>query len=466
MLLPVIMAGGVGSRLWPLSRDSYPKQYLSLFGKYTMLQQTLQRLDGLDCDNPLVVCSEKHRFIAAEQLREIGLEHPKLLLEPIGKNTAPAIALAAFKAIENNLDPILLVLPADHLIGNNESFQKLIKDSTKLAQAGKLVTFGVVPTHAETGYGYINKGEILSDNGYSILGFVEKPDEKNAKKYISSGNYFWNSGMFMFKASCYLDELRKFRPDIYDCCKLSINHQKLDYDFIRIDESVFKECPSISIDYAVMEKTKNAVVVPLISKWSDVGGYPSLWENSVKDSKGNVITGDVIVTDSTNSYISSDSGLVATIGINNLVIVKTKDAILVASRESCAGIKNIVSTLAENERKELLSHPDVLKLWGKSCLIEEHPKFQVKRVTLKLNAELQKQKHDKRAEHWVVVSGMAQVVIDGKTRIVSENQSVYIPAKATHSLKNVGDCELEIIEVRTGNYLGEDDVVRFSNDGE
>ncbi|MBO2564633.1 mannose-1-phosphate guanylyltransferase/mannose-6-phosphate isomerase [Shewanella algae] len=464
MILPVVMAGGSGTRLWPLSRGNFPKQFLSLFAEKSMLQETLARLDGLSLHPPLVVCNEEHRFLAAEQLRLLGnIGNARLILEPVGRNTAPAIALAALKAIENKDDPILLVLAADHVIGNVDLFKEAVHQAKIIAEEGEMVTFGIVPTHAETGYGYIKRGAEKSRSCFQVDRFVEKPNLLDAQEYLEGGEYYWNSGMFMFKASRYLEELENFRPDIYEACVEAIKDQKSDLDFIRVTKEAFEACPEESIDYAVMEKTERAVVVPLDAGWNDVGGFAALWEVSGKDERGNAFKGDIVSVNSSNCLVCSDEKLIATVGVNDLVIINTKDAVLVAHKDKAQEVKHVVNKLKADGRSEVTFHREVYRPWGKYDSVDNGERFQVKRITVKPGAKLSVQMHHHRAEHWIVVSGTAKVTINGKEQFVTENQSVYIPITAVHALENPGKVELELIEVQSGSYLGEDDIVRFED---
>ena len=462
MILPVVMAGGSGTRLWPLSRGNYPKQFLTLSGKQTMLQNTLSRLTGLAHSPAMLICNEEHRFIAAEQVRQLGVEHSGIFLEPVGRNTAPAIALAAFKAIEQGTDPLLLVLAADHIIDDIEAFQRSVNQAAELADQDKLVTFGIVGNKPETGYGYIKRGEQYQ-TGFVVNSFVEKPDASTAEEYISSGDYYWNSGMFLFKASRYLNELKTYRSDIYDACKKAMQVQNNDLDFIRVDKAAFEACPDESIDYAVMEHTKDAVVVPMDAGWSDVGGFSALWEVSPQDENGNAFTGDVKAIDTKNTLVFGEDKLVATIGIKDLVIVNTKDAILVAHKDKSQHVKAIVQQLKDEQRSEAKLHREVYRPWGKYDSVDSGERFQVKRITVKPGAKLSVQMHHHRAEHWIVVSGTAKVQIDDTEQFVTENESVYIPITAVHALENPGKVDLELIEVQSGSYLGEDDIVRFED---
>lgn len=462
MILPVIMAGGTGSRLWPLSRNLMPKQFLTLHGNHTMLQSTVQRLAGLDTQAPLIICNEEHRFIAAEQLRQLNKLSNNILLEPIGRNTAPAIALAAFTAVKQGQDPLLLVLAADHIIADTAAFTAAVKQAEVLAQADKLVTFGIVPTAPETGYGYIKRGEAVSA-AFKVAQFVEKPNLETANSYLASGQYYWNSGMFMFKASVYLAELKQHRPDIYAACEQAMADTNPDLDFIRIDAKAFNACPDDSIDYAVMEKTGHAVVVPLAAGWSDVGAWSSLWEISEKDANGNVYKGDVLSTGSKNNYVFAETGLVATVGLQDVIVVQTKDAVLVAAKDKVQDVKAIVQQLKAAGRTEHHIHREVYRPWGKYDSIDNGQRYQVKRITVKPGEKLSIQMHHHRAEHWIVVSGTANVTVDGKDTLLTENQSIYIPLGAIHALENPGKIPLELIEVQSGSYLGEDDIVRFAD---
>ncbi len=465
MILPVIMSGGSGTRLWPLSRSSHPKQFLALTCNNTMLQETINRL-AVGSHDPIIICNNEHRFIVAEQLRDNGSKASKIILEPIGRNTAPAIALAALSATENGEDPCLLVLAADHVIQNIPSFQKTIQKTIAYAEAGKLVTFGIVPTHVETGYGYIKQGckqELVSGLGYEVDSFVEKPDYKTAQKFVDSGDFLWNSGRFLFKASTYLEELELHSPKIFEICQRAFNTKIEDFDFTRIEESIFKECPDDSIDYAVMERTDNAVVVPLDVGWSDVGSFSSLWEVNNKDAQGNVVHGDVILENSENCFVYSSSRLVTTIGIDDLVVVETKDAVLVAHKDKVQDVKKIVARLKEQGRDEYKNSREVYRPWGKYDSLDKGKRDQVKRITVNPGAKLSVQMHHHRSEHWVVVSGTAKVTNGDKTFLVTENQSTYIPLGQIHALENPGILPLELIEVQTGAYLGEDDIVRFDD---
>ncbi len=463
MLKPVIMAGGSGTRLWPLSRGNYPKQFLALAGNNSMLQQTLQRLEGLAHQAPLVICNEEHRFLAAEQIRQLGLKDSAIVLEPFGRNTAPAVALAAIQAMQADGDATLLVMAADHVFADVKALQEVINQAEQLAETGAMVTFGITPTHPETGYGYIQQGSAVSHGGFKVARFVEKPNAELAAQYLDAGDYLWNSGIFVFKASRYLEELQQYRPDIYQACQAAMQQQTPDLDFIRIDEAAFADCPSESIDYAVMEQTDAAVVIPLSAGWNDVGGFAALWQILDKDEHGNVCRGDVVCQSTRNSLIHSSDKLVAAVGVDDLVIVNTKDAVLVAHKDQTQQVKNIVEALKAEDRSEVSFHREVYRPWGKYDSIDHGSRFQVKRITVKPGAKLSVQMHHHRAEHWIVVSGTAKVTINDTEQYLTENQSVYIPITAVHALENPGKVELELIEVQSGSYLGEDDIVRFED---
>ncbi|MBL4244794.1 mannose-1-phosphate guanylyltransferase/mannose-6-phosphate isomerase [Vibrio fluvialis] len=466
-ILPLIMAGGSGSRLWPMSRTHYPKQFLSLTSELTMLQETIKRLDGLGHSPVSLICNEEHRFLVAEQLRSAQLEHSGILLEPFGRNTAPAVALAALHSQVSGGDPILLVLAADHLIKNESVFRSAVMDSIPLAKKGQLVTFGIVPTKPETGYGYIRRGSsVCSDTAFKVDTFVEKPNLETAEMYLRERDYYWNSGMFMFKASRYLEELGKFRPDILHAVKRSFFAAEKDLDFIRIDENEFAQCPDESIDYAVMEHTDDAVVVPLDAGWSDVGAWSSLWEVSDKDDSNNSFRGDVVSYDTSGCYINAPERLVASVGVKDLVIVDTKDALLVSHQDHVQNVKHIVDDLKRAGRTEFQQHREVYRPWGKHDHIAEGKRYHVKKVVVKPGQKTATQVHHHRAEHWIVVSGTAKVRNGDQTFIVSENESTFIPVGVPHSFENPGVIPLELIEVRTGSYLEEDDIVRIDQDGE
>ncbi|GAB3108970.1 mannose-1-phosphate guanyltransferase [Pseudomaricurvus hydrocarbonicus] len=435
-----------------------------------MLQDTCGRLAGLETNAPMVICGEDHRFTVAEQLRTLNAgSNGKIVLEPAGRNTAPAVALAALQATrDNDSDPLLLILAADHAITNVDAFQVAVKKAAAHAETGKLVTFGIVPTGPETGYGYIRQGDVEGD-AYQIAEFVEKPDQDTAEKYLSSGNYVWNSGMFMFKASRYLEELKKHRPDMLAACEQSMSNATEDVDFVRPDKEAFLACPDDSIDYAVMEPlcsdaaSGHAVVVPLDCGWSDVGSWSALWDVSTKDDNGNALHGDVLTHDTRNSYIRSDSKLVATIGLDNVIVVESDDAIMIASKDRVQDVKKIVEQLKQAERSEAQLHRKVYRPWGFYDSIDNGDRFQVKRIVVKPGGKLSLQMHHHRAEHWIVVSGTAEVTKGEEVFLVSENESTYIPLGVTHRLFNPGAIPLEMIEVQSGSYLGEDDIVRFED---
>lgn len=454
------MAGGFGKRLWPLSRAAYPKQFLALHGEDTMLQATFKRLGDLDIQSSVTICNEEHRFLVAEQLREIDCLD-SIILEPVSRNTAPAIALAAFTS-QDSEDPLLLVLAADHVIQDPESFSKAVMDAIPLAESGKLVTFGVVPHKPHTGYGYIKKGK-AKGAGFIVDAFVEKPEIEVATDYLNSGNYYWNSGMFLFKASRYLEELQKHHRDIYLACQLSIKGASTDNNFLWVNGDAFAQCPSDSIDYAVMEKTIDAVVVPMDAGWNDIGSWSSLWDVSTKDGHSNAVHGDVILSKSNNCYIRTEDRLVAAIGIDDLVVVSTKDSLVVAHKDSVQNVKEIAHQLKSEGRSEWEHNREVYRPWGKYDSIDNGDSYQVKRITVKPKAKLSLQMHHHRAEHWIVVSGKAKVTNGDKTFILNENESTYIPLGVVHSLENPGEADLQLIEVQSGSYLGEDDIVRFED---
>ena len=460
MIKPVIMAGGTGSRLWPLSRKLMPKQFLKIDSHNTLIQQTVLRLKGLNVSSPITICNEEHRFIVAEQMREIN-QLGSIILEPVGRNTAPAIALAALSELNAGRDPILLVLAADHAIGNTKAFQQVVTNAEPLAEAGHLVTFGIVPQHPETGYGYIRHGHNGLGCGFMVEEFVEKPDLPTAKQYLASGQYLWNSGMFMFKASRYIEELTAFQPDIVMACQSSLSNKTHDLDFIRVNKQRFSTCPSDSIDYAVMEKTESAVVVPLDANWNDIGSFTAIWDLSEKDENGNVHQGDVIDHKSENTLVIAEQKLVTTVGLKDCIVVETKDAVLVADKNHIQDVKKIVEKIHTLNRKEADVHRQVYRPWGYYDAIDFGASDQVKRITVNPGKKISVQRHEHRAEHWIVVAGKAKITKADKTFILAENQSTYIAAGETHALENPGVLPLQIIEVQTGRYIGEDDIVRF-----
>jgi len=463
MLVPVILSGGAGTRLWPLSRELHPKQLLALVGRHTMLQDTILRLSDLDAGAPIVVCNETHRFLVAEQLRTIQCAPRAIVLEPTGRNTAPAIALAAHAALAaDEGDSLLLVLPADHVIRDVAAFHAAIDTASTAARDDALATFGIVPVSPETGYGYIRRGE-RNGGAYRIAEFVEKPDVERARKFLSSGDYYWNSGMFLFRARRYLEELERYAPDIASVCRNSFAGASRDLDFTRVAASAFESCRSESIDYAVMEKTADAVVVPLDAGWSDVGSWASLHDVCDHDANNNSLNGDVIVEDTRNSYIYSESRLVATLGLRDYVVVETKDAVLVAPKDRVQDVKKLVLRLKSDKRYEHALHREVFRPWGSYDSIDRGERFQVKRLMVRPGGVLSLQMHHHRAEHWVVVSGTARITRGEETFLLEENQSTYIPVGVRHRIENPGRIALHIIEVQSGGYLGEDDIVRFED---
>jgi mannose-1-phosphate guanylyltransferase/mannose-6-phosphate isomerase len=463
MLTPVLLSGGVGSRLWPVSREAHPKQFLPLAGELSMLQETLQRTSGLQETAPLVVCNEEHRFMVAEQLRQINLQAGALILEPQGRNTAPAVALAALQAVAGDPDALLLVLPADHLIQDVDAFVVAVGKAVPLAQQGRLMTFGVVPASAETGYGYIKCGPALDQDLYDLERFVEKPDAATAQAYLDSGNYLWNSGMFLLRAETYLQQLGEHQPEILDCCRQAMAGATIDADFVRPDALAFDQCPSDSIDYAVMEKTDAGAVVSLDCGWSDVGAWSALWDVGERDMDGNVCKGDVILDNCSDSYFRSESRLVAATGVRNLVVVETADAILVADRDKVQDVKRIVTQLKAQQRPEVSLHLRVYRPWGSYESLVVADRFQVKRIVVNPGQTLSLQMHHHRAEHWIVVHGTAEVTCEDKVFMLGEDESTYIPLGHKHRLANPGRIALELIEVQSGGYLGEDDIVRFED---
>lgn len=464
MLIPVIMAGGSGSRLWPLSRSLFPKQFISLTSDLTMLQETMKRLDGIEHASPMLICNDEHRFLVAEQLRQQQIMTNSIILEPAGRNTAPAIALAALQATAQGDDPLLLVLAADHVIQDTNAFIDSVQKAITPASQGDLVTFGIVPSKPETGYGYIKQGE-QSGNGFIVEQFVEKPDLETAKSYFESGEYYWNSGMFLFKASRYLEELNAFRPDILEACEQAMKGARNDLDFVRLDESAFLACPDESVDFAVMEQTKRALVVPMDAGWSDVGSFSALWEVSAKDEHENVTTGDVMTENTSDSYIYSQNKLVSTVGVNNLVVIETKDAILVADKDKVQDVKSIVNRLKKLKRSEANQHREVYRPWGSHDEIAQGNRYHVKHLRVKPGEKTALQLHHHRAEHWVVVEGTAKVTNGDNTYLLGENESTYIPLGAPHRIENPGKVDLHLIEVRSGSYLEEDDIVRLEEYG-
>ena len=460
---PVLLCGGVGSRLWPVSRQGRPKQYLNLIGENSLLQQTLKRINGVEQSAPIIVCNEEHRFLVAEQLRQLGITAPTIILEPEGKNTAPAIALAALAASASDPDVNLLVLPADHYVGKPVALIDAIEKASSASAQGKLVTFGLVPSRPETGYGYIKRGEALAPEVSVLEQFVEKPDQRTAEGYIASGDYLWNSGMFMFTAGRFLESLAEFQPDMAQVCERAMQRAERDMDFIRPDAEVFGTCPSDSIDYAVMEHTPEGAVVSLDCDWSDIGAWSALWEAGDQDAAGNVTQGDVVLNKTQNSYVRSQSRLVTTTGVKDLVVVETADAVMVADRHSVQDVKELVNLLKAAGRSEADAHQRVFRPWGYYESLISGEGFQVKRLMVNPQQQLSLQMHRHRAEHWVVVRGTAKVVNGGSQMTLSADESTYIPVGTKHRLSNPGMETLELIEVQSGSYLGEDDIVRFDD---
>lgn len=468
-IIPVILSGGSGTRLWPLSRSAYPKQLLSLVSEKTMLQETLLRLDKWEIvERPIIVCGNDHRFIVAEQLRAINIDPKVIILEPEGRNTAPAIAAASMllnSDPDSDSDSVMLILPADHVIKDVKAFERIVMAAIDHAKNNKLVTFGITPSSADTGYGYIQLGKVISgfDSSFEIKRFVEKPDLKTAKNYLQSEKYFWNSGMFLFKPSVFIEELLKYEPKMVTQVQLAIDNSYNDLEFLRLSEKDFKECPSNSIDYAVMEKTEHGIIVRTEIGWSDIGSWEALSSISTKDKNGNTLQGDTFALDTKNTFIRSESRLVATLGIKDLVIVDTQDALLISNKKNTQDVKKIISHIKSEKRTEHDEHKKVFRPWGhyESLILADN--FQVKSIIIKPGSKLSLQMHTKRAEHWVVVSGVASVTIDDNEITLYENQSTYIPIASKHRLANTGKKLLHIIEIQSGAYLGEDDIVRFDD---
>ena len=468
-IIPVILSGGTGSRLWPLSRASYPKQYLPIKNNDSLsfLQETVKRVSqNEDVDDPIVICNEEHRFIVAEQLRKIDVHCKSILLEPCGRNTAPAITIAAIKAIQNVVDPTLLVLPSDHLIKNLEEFNRVLNPAIECCDLGKLVTFGIVPDQPETGYGYIESEKILDPTrlrGEKIIRFIEKPDKDCAEKFILEKRFSWNSGIFLFKASIFIKEIKKRYPEIYELCKKSLSTKLYDLDFQRLEKSYFSLCPNISIDNAIMENTDLGVVFPLNVGWSDIGSWQSMWDVSDKNDLGNVISGNVITKDVKNSYLRSDSRLIVGIGLENLIIIESDDAILIAKKSDSQKVKEIVQYLVSKNDDTAIRHKTVFRPWGNYMSLAQGNSWQVKKILVMPKQSLSLQMHNHRTEHWIIVDGTAVVEIDGNTKILNKNESTYIPLGSKHRLSNNSEKNLVLIEVQSGNYLGEDDIIRFED---
>lgn len=460
LLQPVLLSGGSGTRLWPLSREAYPKQFLPLVDDDTMVQATWRRVAPLASAAPIVVANEEHRFLVAEQLRQIGAPVPAILLEPVGRNTAPAIAAAALQALAAGQDPLLLVLPSDHVVRDPDAFRDAVAEVAAVAEAGALVTFGILPDAPETGFGYIQSEQ--GTGPQKVLRFVEKPDQATAQSYLDAGNYYWNSGMFLFRASRYLEELGKFRPDILQAVRAAFDGAQRDGDFIRLDREAFRASPSDSIDYAVMEKTDRAMVLPVDIGWNDVGNWSALWEVSERDADGNAHHGDVIAVDTRNSYAYAQR-LVALVGVDDIVVVETDDAVLVAHKDRVQEVKQVVAQLKGDQRSQAVLHREVHRPWGSYDSVDMGARHQVKRIKVKPGAQLSLQSHKHRAEHWIIVKGIARVTRDNDVFELFENQSTYIPIGAKHRLENPGTEWLELVEVQSGDYLGEDDIIRYSD---
>ena len=463
MLTPVILSGGVGSRLWPISRELHPKQLLPLAGELSMLQATLHRTGGLEASAPVVVCNEEHRFMVAEQLRQVELGSSAIILEPEGRNTAPAVALAALQAIKIDPEAVLLVLPADHLIQDVEAFVAAIGKALPQAEQGFMMTFGIKPGSPETGYGYIKRGDALATDIYHLNRFVEKPDEETAQAYLEDGSYLWNSGMFLLNATAYLEELEKYAPQMLSSCVKAMSAADTDMDFVRPGRAAFLDCPSDSIDYAVMEHTDRGAVVSLDCGWNDIGAWSALWDVAERDEQGNACRGDVIADNCSNSYFRSESRLLAACGVDNLVVVETADAVLVADRHNVQDVKNIVSQLKQQDRPEASLHRLVYRPWGSYESLVNADRFQVKRIVVNPGGILSLQKHHHRAEHWIVVQGTAEVTCEDEVFMLGVDESTYIPLGHKHRLANRGHQPLELIEVQSGDYLGEDDIVRYED---
>ena len=463
-LIPVVLCGGSGTRLWPLSRDTYPKQFLPLLGTQSLLQRTVQRVAGLpQVMAPLMVTHESSRFIVAEQLREAGIRDAKILLEPMSRNTAPAIASAALCALARHEDPLMLVLPSDHLIKDTAAFHRAIEIASSAALDGKLVTFGIKPNRAETGYGYICANEPDPGSARPVLEFVEKPDRHTAEQYVANGNYYWNSGMFLFRARTFLEELEQHQPDVLKACRESMQDAAQDIDFVRLDEAAYAKNPDIAVDYAVMERTQNAAMVALDADWSDIGSWASVWEAADKDERNNATQGDALLEGCENCLVHGTDRLVVAVGLRNVVVVETPDAVLVMDADHAQQAKQVVKRLSDAQRTEATQHRKIFRPWGSYDSIGTGKRFQVKRISVKQGAKLSLQMHHHRAEHWVVVSGTAKITNGENEYLLTENQSTYIPVGIVHSLENPGKIPLELIEIQSGEYLGEDDIVRLQD---
>ena len=465
-VVPVILAGGSGTRLWPLSREDYPKQFLSLGSDLSLLQQTVARFEGVDTGAPLVVCSEKHRFLTAEQMLAMGVQNSTIMLEPCARNTAPAIAIAAWHLIKQNPDAVMVVLPADHLIADTDAFLSAVSDAVELARNDKLVTLGVAPRGPETGYGYIESGAAIGGktDGREVAKFIEKPDVQTAQALIAAGNCYWNAGIFVFKASVFLDTLAGLQPDMHEFTRQAVDKARTDLDFLRVEESAFAQSVNLSVDYAVMEHASNVVVLPFNSDWSDIGSWDAVHKASVQDKNGNSGTGDILHHDAKDTYLHSSSRLVVALGTNNISVIETSDAVLVIDNSNAQSIKEAIAILTKQKRSELTEHTTCYRPWGHYESLKLHPRFQVKRISVKPGAKLSLQKHFHRSEHWVVVKGTAIVTNGEKEILLTENESTYIPLGTMHRLFNPGSIPLELIEVQSGSYLGEDDIVRVGDE--
>ena len=464
LIHPVIMSGGAGSRLWPLSRQLYPKQLLPLAGDKTMIQDTVTRVEGARFARPMVICNQEHRFLVAEQLREIGVEGAVIVLEPVGRNTAPAAAVAALMLAERDPSALILLMPADHVVTDKRAFLEAVGIAAGVAREGAIVTFGIAAKTPETGYGYIQRGEPAAIDGcFRVRRFVEKPNRETAQDYVDAGDYYWNGGIFLFRAQTYLDELEKFEPAIVAQCRDAVAKGRRDLDFLRLDEAAFKASPAKSIDYAVMEHTAHAAMVPVDMGWSDVGSWHSLWEIAARDGAGNVTAGDVVAVGVSNSYLRSEGPLLAAVGLDDVVVVATQDAVLVTHRDATQDVKKIVEELERLGRHHHLHHRLIYRPWGSYDSVDSGERFQVKRITVNPGAKLSLQMHHHRAEHWIVVSGTAKVTCGEKVFLLKENELTFIPLGETHRLENPGTIPLHLIEVQSGSYLGEDDIVRFED---
>jgi mannose-1-phosphate guanylyltransferase/mannose-6-phosphate isomerase len=461
VMIPVLLSGGSGTRLWPLSREEYPKHLIPLMDQQTLLQKTLLRLQGLPVSAPIVVGNASQRFMVAQQIQQLGVKPEAIILEPVGRNTAPAVAVAALQAQRHQVDALLLVLPADHMIRDVAAFQQAVNQGMTLAQTGKLITFGIVPQDPDTGYGYIQQGDKVGANAYQVSAFKEKPDLATAKHYLASGQYYWNSGMFLMRADCYLSELKALAPEVLSACEQALAQAQADLDFMRLDTQAFSHSPDISIDYAVMEHTGHAVMIPLDARWSDVGTWGALAQASDANAQGNVIQGDVITDHVTNSYLRAESRLLAVIGLDNHVVIETSDAVLVAPKDSAAQVKSLVEQLTHAGRSERLHHTRQFRPWGYHELLIERQGFQVRRVVIKPGQAIALQRHQMRTEHWVVVKGQAQVQLDTECLSLSENQSCYVPLAVAHKISNTGNDLLEFIEIQVGACIKDDDIERI-----